>query len=233
ARGCLVTPGLVNTHHHLYQNLTRSFGPVAGGTLFEWLRGLYPLWARLDEEASWLAAWVGLAELALGGCTTTSDHLYVAPAGGGDLWSAEIAAAADLGLRFHATRGWMTLSVKDAGLPPDQVVQDEDAILADCERLIGRHHDPAPGAMVRVGIAPPSPSSVRPPLILPAGAPRRGWRSASPCAGTPTWRRTGTRRPGAWSGSAAARSSSSRRSAGCRRAPGSPTASTLPARRSP
>ncbi|HKE98447.1 MAG TPA: 8-oxoguanine deaminase [Actinomycetes bacterium] len=168
AGGCLVTPGLVNTHHHLYQNLTRSFGPVAGGTLFEWLRGLYPLWARLDEEASWLAAWVGLAELALGGCTTTSDHLYVAPAGGGDLWSAEIAAAADLGLRFHATRGSMSLSVKDGGLPPDQVVQDEDAILADCERLIGRHHDPAPGAMVRVGIAPCSPFSVSPSLMRAA-----------------------------------------------------------------
>ena len=93
ASGCLVTPGLVNTHHHMYQNLTRSYRPVVNGTLFQWLTGLYPLWSRIDEEAAYLSAWVGLAELALGGCTTTTDHLYVAPRAGGDLWSAEIKAA--------------------------------------------------------------------------------------------------------------------------------------------
>src|SRR5437764_974966 len=134
ASDCLVTPGLVNTHHHMYQNLTRSYAPVVNGSLFAWLTGLYPLWAGLDEEASYLSAWVGMAELALGGCTTSTDHLYVA--GRGDLWSAQIAAAKELGFRFHPTRGAMSLSAKDGGLPPDSVVQDEDEILADAERLI-------------------------------------------------------------------------------------------------
>ena len=118
ASGCLVTPGLVNTHHHLYQNLTRSYAPTVNGTLFQWLSGLYPLWAGLDEEAAYLSAWVGLAELALGGCTTSTDHLYVAPRGGGDLWSAEIAAAREVGLRFHPTRGSMTISADHRSPPP-------------------------------------------------------------------------------------------------------------------
>ena len=166
ATGCLVTPGLVNTHHHMYQNLTRSYAPTVNGTLFEWLSGLYPLWAGLDEEAAYLSAWVALAELALGGCTTSTDHLYVAPAGGGDLWSAEIAAAREVGLRFHPTRGSMTISAKDGGLPPDSVVQDDDEVLADCERLVAAHHDPAWGAMVRVALAPCSPFSVSPELML-------------------------------------------------------------------
>lgn len=165
ADGCLVTPGLVNTHHHLYQNLTRAHGPAVNGSLFEWLTTLYPLWARLDEEAAYLSAWVGLAELALGGCTTTTDHLYVHPAGGGDLISAEIAAAVELGFRFHPTRGSMSLSHKDGGLPPDEVVQDDDEILADSERLVHLHHDPAPGAMVRIALAPCSPFSVTPELM--------------------------------------------------------------------
>src|SRR5690606_47580 len=122
ADGCLVTPGLVNTHHHIFQNLTRSFRPATSASLFDWLTTLYPRWALLDEEASYLAAWVGLAELALGGCTTSSDHLYVHPAGGGDVLGAEIAAAREVGLRFHPTRGSMSLSQKDGGLPPDSVV---------------------------------------------------------------------------------------------------------------
>jgi cytosine/adenosine deaminase-related metal-dependent hydrolase len=165
ATGCLVTPGLVNTHHHLYQNLTRSYAPVASGTLFEWLSGLYPLWAGLDEEASYLSAWVGLAELALGGCTTTTDHLYVAPAGGGDLWSAQIAAARQVGLRFHPTRGSMTVSREQGGLAPGSVVQDDDEVLADSERLVKAHHDASWGAMVRVALAPCSPFSVTPGLM--------------------------------------------------------------------
>jgi cytosine/adenosine deaminase-related metal-dependent hydrolase len=111
ARGCLVTPGLVNTHHHLYQNLTRAFAPALTGGLFEWLVTLYPLWARLDEEAAYVSAYVGLTELALSGCTTSTDHLYVHPRGAGDLISAEIAAARELGMRFHPTRGSMSLSV--------------------------------------------------------------------------------------------------------------------------
>jgi cytosine/adenosine deaminase-related metal-dependent hydrolase len=165
ADGCLVTPGLVNTHHHIYQNLTRSFRPSTSSNLFGWLRTLYPLWAGLDEEAAYLSAWIGLAELALGGCTTSMDHLYVHPAGGGDLISAEIAAAAELGVRFHPTRGSMSLSEKDGGLPPDSVVQDDDEILADSERLVGLHHDRSPDAMVRIALAPCSPFSVTPELM--------------------------------------------------------------------
>ncbi len=166
ARGCLVTPGLINTHHHIYQNLTRAHGPATKATLFQWLTTLYPLWSRLDEEAAYVSAWVGLAELALGGCTTTTDHLYVHPRGGGDLITAEITAARELGMRFHPTRGSMSLSQKDGGLPPDSVVQDDDEILADSERLVARHHDPSHGAMVRVALAPCSPFSVTPELMV-------------------------------------------------------------------
>jgi cytosine/adenosine deaminase-related metal-dependent hydrolase len=160
ARGCLVTPGLVNTHHHLYQNLTRAFAPALTGGLFEWLVTLYPLWARLDEEAAYVSAYVGLTELALSGCTTSTDHLYVHPRGAGDLISAEITAARDLGVRFQPTRGSMSLSVKDGGLPPDEVVQDDDEILADSKRLVDAHHDRSPGAMTRIALAPCSPFSV-------------------------------------------------------------------------
>ena len=160
ADGGLVTPGLVNTHHHLYQNLTRAYAPALTGSLFDWLRTLYPLWTRLDEEAAYVSAYVGLVELALGGCTTSTDHLYVHPRGAGDLISAEIAAARELGMRFHPTRGSMSLSVKDGGLPPDEVVQEEDEILADSERLVARHHDRSPTAMVRIALAPCSPFSV-------------------------------------------------------------------------
>ena len=165
ANGCLVTPGLVNTHHHIYQNLTRAYGPAIDGTLFEWLTALYPLWSRLDEEAAYVSAFVGLAELALGGCTTTTDHLYVHPRGGGDLITAEIAAARELGFRFHPTRGSMSLSRKDGGLPPDSVVQTDEEILSDSERLVKRHHDSAFGAMVRIALAPCSPFSVTPALM--------------------------------------------------------------------
>ncbi|MDT3438855.1 8-oxoguanine deaminase [Pseudofrankia sp. BMG5.37] len=165
ADGCLVTPGLVNTHHHIYQNLTRAFAPSLHGTLFQWLTTLYPLWSRLDEEAVHVSAYIGLTELALGGCTTTTDHLYVHPKGGGDLISAEIAAARELGMRFHPTRGSMSLSKKDGGLPPDSVVQDADEILAESARLVAAHHDPAHGAMVRIALAPCSPFSVSPELM--------------------------------------------------------------------
>jgi cytosine/adenosine deaminase-related metal-dependent hydrolase len=166
AEGCLVTPGLINTHHHIYQNLTRSFRAATEGSLFTWLTTLYPQWARLDEEAAYVSAWVGLTELALGGCTTTTDHLYVHPAGAGDLISAEIEAAVELGMRFHPTRGSMSLSVKDGGLPPDSVVQDDDTILADSQRLVERWHDPSHGAMVRIALAPCSPFSVTPELMV-------------------------------------------------------------------
>lgn len=165
ADGCLVTPGLINTHHHIYQNLTRSYRPAVNGSLFEWLTTLYPRWALLDEEAANVSAWVGLAELAVGGCTTSTDHLYVHPADGGDLLTAEIEAARELGFRFHPTRGSMSLSQKDGGLPPDSVVQDDDTILAACEAAVARHHDPTAGAMVRVALAPCSPFSVTPDLM--------------------------------------------------------------------
>src|SRR5437868_6714235 len=165
AESCLVTPGLINTHHHIYQNLTRSYAPAVNGTLFQWLTTLYPRWAALDEEAAYVSAWVGLAELALGGCTTSTDHLYVHPRGAGDLISAEIRAAQELGMRFHPTRGSMSLSEKDGGLPPDSVVQRDDEILADSERLVAQHHDPGWGAMVRIALAPCSPFSVTPKLM--------------------------------------------------------------------
>ncbi len=160
ADGCLVTPGLVNTHHHIFQNLTRAFAPATRSGLFDWLRVLYPHWARLDEEAVYVSAFVGLAELALGGCTTTTDHLYVHPAGAGDLLAAEIAAAREIGLRFHPTRGSMSVSEKDGGLPPDSVCEDEDTILAASEAAVAAHHDRSAGAMVRVALAPCSPFTV-------------------------------------------------------------------------
>ncbi len=165
ARDCLVTPGLINTHHHIYQNLTRSFGPATKVDLFTWLTTLYPVWAGLDEESVYLSTWIGLAELALGGCTTSSDHLYVHPRGGGDLLGAEVQAASEIGLRFHPTRGSMSRSKKDGGLPPDEVCQDEETILAECEEAVRRHHDPSRGSMVRVGLAPCSPFSVTPELM--------------------------------------------------------------------
>ena len=160
ATDCLLTPGLVNTHHHLYQNLTRSYAPALGGGLFEWLRTLYPLWSRLDEEGAYLSAWVGLLELAISGCTTSTDHLYIHPAGGGDVLGAEIAAAQELGIRFHPTRGSMSLSQKDGGLPPDSVVESEDRILEESERAVQTYHDPSPGSMLRIALAPCSPFSV-------------------------------------------------------------------------
>jgi cytosine/adenosine deaminase-related metal-dependent hydrolase len=165
ANGCLVTPGLINTHHHLYQNLTRAYSPMTSAPLFGWLQALYPLWRQLDEEATYVSAWVGLAELALSGCTTSTDHLYLHPAGGGDLITAEIEAARDIGVRFHPTHGSMSLSEKDGGLPPDDVVMDEDEILAESERLVAAHHDPSHGAMTRVALAPCSPFSVTPDLM--------------------------------------------------------------------
>lgn len=166
ARGCLVTPGLINTHHHLFQNLTRAYPPMTSAPLFGWLESLYPIWASLDEEASYVSAWVGLAELALGGCTTSTDHLYLHPKDADFLIDAEIEASTDLGFRFHPTHGSMSVSVKDGGLPPDSVVRYEEAILAESERLISKHHDRSHGAMIRIALAPCSPFSVSPELMV-------------------------------------------------------------------
>ena len=166
ATDCLVTPGLINAHHHLFQNLTRAYPPMTRAPLFGWLKVLYPLWAAIDEEAVFTSAWVGLAELALCCCTTSTDHLYLHPRGAGDLLAAEIAAAVDLGMRFHPTRGSMSLSEKNGGLPPDIVVQDDDEILADSEVAVERFHDRAHGAMVRIALAPCSPFSVTEQLMV-------------------------------------------------------------------
>jgi len=166
ATDCLVTPGLINTHHHIFQNLTRAFPPMTDKPLFGWLQSLYPLWAALDTESVYVSTWVGLAELALSGCTTSTDHLYLHPHGAGDLLTAEIEAALDLGLRFHPTRGSMSLSEKDGGLPPDHVVSDDDSILAASEEAVARHHDRSWGAMTRVALAPCSPFSVTEQLML-------------------------------------------------------------------
>lgn len=158
ATGCLATPGLVNCHHHLYQWVTR--GRAVDDTLFDWLTTLYPVWAGLDEEIVRTAALGSLAWLAKTGCTTTTDHHYLFPRGGGDLLTAEIEAAGEVGLRFHPTRGSMDLGRSRGGLPPDEVVEDIDSVLAATEQAIRRHHDPRRDAMVRVAVAPCSPFSV-------------------------------------------------------------------------
>ncbi|GAA3456659.1 8-oxoguanine deaminase [Dactylosporangium matsuzakiense] len=165
-RGCLATPGLVNTHHHLYQWATRGYAQQE--ILFGWLKELYPVWARIDAGIVHAAAGAGLAQLALSGCTTSTDHHYVFPRGGGDLLAAEIEAAGEVGLRFHPCRGSMDLSEKDGGLPPDSVVEDTEAALAATKDAIDRFHDPKPGAMVRIAVAPCSPFSVTPRLMREA-----------------------------------------------------------------
>lgn len=157
---CIAVPGFINTHHHLCQTLTRACPVAANAELFDWLRALYPRWARLDEEAVHVAALVGMAELMLSGCTTTADHHYAFPRGQTRLIDAEIEAARRIGIRFHPTRGSMSVGESRGGLPPDRVVQREDVILADCERLIRKYHDPSPGSMLQIGLAPCSPFSV-------------------------------------------------------------------------
>ena len=166
--GCLLTPGLVNTHHHLYQWVTR--GLAQDSTLFEWLVALYPVWARIDADAVGAAARAGLGWLALSGCTTSSDHHYVFPRDGGDVLAAEVAAATELGLRVHLCRGSMDLGRTDGGLPPDEVVEDLDTILSATEEAISRYHDPTPNAMIRIAVAPCSPFSVSSRLMTEAAA---------------------------------------------------------------
>lgn len=158
AKGCVVTPGLVNTHHHLYQSLTRAVPGGQDALLFGWLQTLYPIWAKFGPEEMFVSAQVGLAELALTGCTMSSDHLYLFP--NGSRLDDTIAAAQEIGLRFHPTRGAMSIGESDGGLPPDSLVEREAAILEDSIRVIDAHHDAGEGAMVRVGLAPCSPFSV-------------------------------------------------------------------------
>ena len=156
ASGCVVTPGLINTHHHLYQSLTRAL--AASAPLFGWLKTLYPIWARMTPEDYVTGAEIGLAELALSGCTLTSDHQYIFP--NGARLDDTIHAARAMGIRFQATRGSMSIGESQGGLPPDSVVERESDILEDCVRIVDAFHDPKPGAMTRVALAPCSPFSV-------------------------------------------------------------------------
>jgi cytosine/adenosine deaminase-related metal-dependent hydrolase len=177
ASGCLVTPGLVNTHDHLYQWATR--GRAVDAPLFGWLTELYPVWARIDAESLRPAATAALAWLARTGCTTTMDHHYVFPKRGGDLLGATVEAAADVGLRFHPTRGSMDLGESAGGLPPDDVVENIDAILGATQAAIERFHDPSPGSMLRMGVAPCSPFSCTPELMTQSAALARSYPAGS------------------------------------------------------
>jgi cytosine/adenosine deaminase-related metal-dependent hydrolase len=168
AGGCLATPGLVNTHHHLYQWATR--GMAVDSTLFDWLTELYPVWARIDAKVVRAAATAALAWLARTGCTTTTDHHYVFPRDGGDVLGATVEAAREVGLRFHPTRGSMDLGASSGGLPPDHVVESRDEILAATRASIDRFHDPSPSSMLRIGVAPCSPFSVTRELLTEAAA---------------------------------------------------------------
>ncbi len=172
-RNHVVLPGLVNTHHHLYQSLTRVIPPCQDAELFTWLRGLYPIWAGLRGEHVYTSALLGLAELILSGCTTSSDHLYIYP--NDCKLDDEIRAAQEIGIRFHATRGSMSLGESKGGLPPDRVVEDEAAILADSRRVIETYHDSRRYAMLRVALAPCSPFSVTPDLMRESAALARSY----------------------------------------------------------
>jgi 8-oxoguanine deaminase len=166
----VVLPGLINTHHHFYQTLTRASPAALDRTLFPWLQALYPIWARLTPDSLDAAVTVAMAELLLSGCTTTTDHHYVFPAGLEDAIDTEISAAQRLGIRVVLTRGSMNLSQRDGGLPPDSVVQDEDTILDDSARLIDRYHDATPDSMVQIALAPCSPFSVTTSLMRATAA---------------------------------------------------------------
>ena len=173
ARGMLIMPGLVNTHHHLYQTLTRAVPAAQDVSLFRWLKTLYPIWAHLTAEAVYTSALTGLAELLLSGCTTAADHLYIYP--NDSRIDDEIRAAQEIGIRFHASRGAMSLGESKGGLPPDSVVEDEETILADMRRAIETYHDPQPYAMVRIVVAPCSPFSVTPDLMRESAALARSY----------------------------------------------------------
>ena len=173
ARGMVVLPGLVNTHHHLYQTLTRAVPGAQNAPLFKWLRILYEIWRGMTPEAIHASALVGLAELMLSGCTTASDHLYIYP--GECRIDDEIRAAQEIGIRFQPCRGSMSLGASEGGLPPDEVVEDEDFILEDTRRIIETYHDPGPGAMLRIAVAPCSPFSVTPELMRESAALARSY----------------------------------------------------------
>jgi cytosine/adenosine deaminase-related metal-dependent hydrolase len=168
ARGTVVLPGLVNCHHHLYQTLTRTIGTGEGMVLFDWLKTLYPIWAEMNGEAVYVSAKIGLSELALSGATTVADHLYLFP--NGATLDDEIRAAQEVGVRFHPTRGSMSLGESQGGLPPDRVCDSEAHILRDSQRVIERFHDPQPYSMLRIGLSPCSPFSVTTDLMRDSAA---------------------------------------------------------------
>jgi cytosine/adenosine deaminase-related metal-dependent hydrolase len=163
AAGCVVLPGLVNCHHHLYQSLTRAIGTGTGKILFDWLKFLYPIWAEMTPEAVYISAKTALAELVLSGCTTVADHLYLYP--NGSKIDDEIQAAQEVGVRFHPSRGSMSLGESQGGLPPDRICEPEPKIIEDCIRAVETFHDPEPFSMLRMGLAPCSPFSVTPELM--------------------------------------------------------------------
>ncbi len=166
ARGLAILPGLVNTHHHFCQTLTRAVPGAQNQKLFDWLVRLYPLWGELTDEAIATSSLTAMAELILSGCTTSSDHLYLYP--NDATLDAQVRAAREIGIRFHVTRGSMSLGRSKGGLPPDSIVEAEDAILKDCQRVIETYHDPQPGAMLRVALAPCAPFTVTPDLMREA-----------------------------------------------------------------
>lgn len=177
AGGCVLVPGLVNCHHHLYQTLTRSIGTAQGKSLFDWLQTLYPIWGEMDAEAVYVSAKLGLAELMLSGATTVADHLYLFP--NGARLDDEIRAARELGVRFHPTRGSMSLGQSQGGLPPDYLCENEADILADSARVIAEFHDPEPYSLLRIGLAPCSPFSVTPELMRKTAALARRHRAVN------------------------------------------------------
>ena len=165
ARAHVLLPGLINTHHHFYQTLTRAWAPVVNQPLFPWLQTLYPIWARLTPESLALASRVALAELLLSGCTTTADHHYLFPSGLSDAIDVQVEVVRDLGMRATLTRGSMSLGEHDGGLPPQHTVQDADTILADSQRLVARYHERGPDARIQIALAPCSPFSVTPEIM--------------------------------------------------------------------
>ncbi len=174
AKRHLVTPGLVNTHHHMYQSLTRAIPGVQNAELFGWLRGLYPIWAGLTPEMVQVSTQIAMAELLMSGCTTSSDHLYIYP--NGVRLDDSIGAAAEIGMRFVATRGSMSVGQSQGGLPPDRVVEQEDFILKESQRLIEQHHDARWGSMLNVALAPCSPFSVSRDLMREAALLARSFK---------------------------------------------------------
>ncbi len=175
AHNLAIVPGLVNTHHHFYQTLTRAVPGSQNEELFDWLVRLYPIWGELTDEAIEISTQTAMAEMILSGCTTSSDHLYLYP--NGATLDAQVRAAKKIGMRFHVTRGSMSLGRSKGGLPPDHVVQEEDEILEDCQRVIEAYHDPEKYAMIRVALAPCSPFSVTTELMRQAAKLARSYKN--------------------------------------------------------